>query len=74
MKEELRDNLLKLLGKVISDGIDAETADARIDSLKTAGSIFVQIAKLDAKNPDDDDDDQNFGTFHEKLKSVEKAN
>lgn len=70
MKEQTRDNLLKLLDAVIKDGIDTDEAESRIDCLKTAGSIYVQIAKLDAKNPDDDEDENNFGAFQDKLKVV----
>ncbi len=68
---ELRDNILKLLGLVVKDALESGDPEIRANTLKIAAPQYVQIVKAHAKLPEEDDDENNFGAFQGRLKAIE---
>lgn len=71
MKDSLRDKLERLMEALMDDGINAEDSSERKECLKISGSIFVQLAKIDAKMDDDDEEEKNFGSWQQKMAQAE---
>jgi len=73
MRDSLRNKLEELLEKSMDDGLNTDNPGERKDVLKATGAILVQLAKIDAKMPDDDDDETNFEAWSQKMTQTEKV-
>lgn len=62
--------LAQLAGKLADGALrDDVTLDTRLDAFKALTTYFVGISKVKAKNLDDDDDGENFGSFRDRISS-----